>query len=364
MKSCQAAALAFILPLLFAGRAYTLDARQEHLEERAAKLFEEARSLELQGEASRALARYKGLISAYPRTSHAPVAQFQIARLYHANEEYIPAFKAYETLINTYHASDLFLEAIEGEFRVAEEALKRTLAKQRQPDKAPAIQLPDMATLRDMYRVIITQATQTEFAPRALYSLAVTYQMENDAPTAQEIFGRINDEYPLSILSDDAAFQLAFIEYQEGTRNGIHLGHLKKSRLLFEDFLVRFAGSDKVPEAKYLLSRIDLHEISSLQKAAEFYQRRGDTKAAALYRNRLLAVDPELLAQADAETSAESTEVRRAEPVTHTPEHGSASPTPDNVETSDPMAQVESQRNRHPPIVLQGGDGKVKVIEP
>lgn len=364
MRSSWIFAAALALLVIAHEQVVALNASQEHLEERAAKLFEEARSLEIQGQASKALARYRGLIEAYPRTSQAPMAQFQIARLFHSNEEYIPAFKAYEKLINTYHASDLFLEAVEGEFRVAEEALRRTLAKQRQPDKAPAITLPDMATLRDMYRVIITQATQTEFAPRSLYSLAVTYQMENDAVTAQELFGRINDEYPLSTLSDDAAFQLAFIEYQAGTREGVHLGHLKKSRILFEDFLLRFDGSDKVPEAKFLLGQIDLYEISSLQRAAEFYERRGDDKAAAIYRNRLLALDSSQFEAAENDNDNEVATVRRATPVTPDAIDAVNQPEAAAEISEDDVITTESATKKHPPIVMQGGDGTVKVVEP
>ncbi len=257
---------------------------QEHMEERAGEVYQEARDYELQGRASNALRRYKGLLKAFPDTSYAPRAQFQIARLYHSNKEYVSAFRAYEKVINNYPESDLFNETVAGEFAVAEEVFRRSVRKKRNPDLAPNLELPDTITLRDMFRVIMTQATQGEYAAQSLYYMAVTYQIEDDPDTAREVFERFNDEYPRSVLSDDAAFQIAYIEYQKGTSLGIDRGRLRQAKFYFEDFLIRFSGSDKVPEAKYLLSRIDGYNLGYYRRAAEYYQRQGHESAANIYR--------------------------------------------------------------------------------
>ncbi len=272
------------LLLIFSQHPAQAITSQEHLEEKAGEIYQEARDYELQGRASRAIRRYKGLVKTYPRTSYAPRAQFQIARLYHSNKEYVNAFRAYEKVVNNYPGSDLFNETVAGEFAVAEEVFRRSVRKERDPDLAPNLELPDTLTLRDMFRVIMTQATQGEYAAKSLYYMAVTYQIEDDPDTAREVFERFNDEYPRSVLSDDAAFQIGFIEYQKGLHEGVDRGNLRRAKFYFEDFLIRFSGSDKVPEAKFLLSRIDGYNLAYYRRAAEFYQRRGEESAANIYR--------------------------------------------------------------------------------
>lgn len=342
-RRARAGWAAILVVLLGTGGLHAFTS-QEHLDEKARGIFEDARALELQGQASRALRKYKGLVAAYPRTEPAAQAQFQIARLYHSNEEYENAFRAYESVINDYPGSALFLESVEGEFTVAAEVFRRMTRAERSPDRAPEIDLPDMLTLRDMFRVIITQGPRTEFAPQALYYLAVTYQKENDADTARQIFERFNDEYPRSTRSDDAAFQIAFIEFQKGTREGVHRGRLRQARLYFEDFLIRFSGSDKVPEAKFLLGRIERHELAYLRRAAAFYEKQGHAEAAKVYR----AESAKIVAKHSGEAAAEAE--LAGEPV--------------DDALADPAPAAPEPESPHPPIILRQRGEEPEVVQP
>ncbi len=280
-------ALAFSLTL----PALALDPARQG-DRKAQEIFDQGQRLELQGRLSSALAKYRLVLKHFRRSRIAPTAQFRIGYLYQSNKEYEKAFNAYQKVITDFRASDLFLPALRAEYELASDALRKTTYLKRNPRAQLPFELPEPEVIRNMLRVILTNAKHSEFAPKTCFLIAASYHQEGDLEAARNALGIILDDYASSDYVDDADFQIAYLDYLEGIEEGAHHVTLESAQLAFEYFIIQHPKSDKVPEARHLLRRIDRIRLRSLVKAAAYYREKGKPTSVAVYEaaaQRLLA---------------------------------------------------------------------------
>jgi TolA-binding protein len=258
-------------------------------EREAAEYFRAARSFEARGETAAARAKMERLVKLYPDTGAAAAAQFEVAKLYHAAGEYENAFMAYQAVVESYPASPRFNNVLQGQFEIASDSLARIEYRRRYPETTLPAGIPKPPVIREMLETLIANAKQSEFAPRARLLLAASYQAtEDEEDRAKEILAALIDAHPESEWADDAGFQIAYIDYKKGTAGGIRRGALVQARLGFEEFLLKFPGSDKAPVAKHLIEEIDRDELRYLYGTASYYEGRGKPDAAAIYYGEAL----------------------------------------------------------------------------
>jgi len=106
-------------------------------------------------------------------------------------------------------------------------------------------------------------------------------------------FNKFIERYPEHPLADDAAFQVAFIDYRISRAGNRERASQERARLAFEDFLARHPASAKVPVARHLLATLRDWETARLTETAKFYERRGDSDAAARSYRGALQNDPQ-----------------------------------------------------------------------
>lgn len=245
----------------------------------ATDLFSRARQNILEGRQEDAINKYREIVRNYSKSALAPQAQLQIAELYSRNREYREAFLACQQVIDKFPASELFSDALEIQFTIAERVAVEYRRRRVKGDKSTR-GLPDRETASLMFRAILANGLHTPKAPRAQYRLAVTLDEEGNSPEAIVEFNKFLRNYGDHPLADDAAFQTAFVEYRFSRANNRERGSQERARLGFEDFLVRYAASEKAPEARHLLSMLRGWEGEKYIEAADFYKKTGRTESA------------------------------------------------------------------------------------
>jgi outer membrane protein assembly factor BamD (BamD/ComL family) len=245
----------------------------------ATDLLQRAQRNVLEGKQEAAIAKLRVVARSYSKSPLAPQAQLLIAELFSRNREYTAAFEEAQLVINQFPASELFSEALEIQFlvseRVAEEYRRRRLRKER------SIQgLPDREVASQMFRVILANGPFSPVAPRAQYRLAVTLDEEGQTVESVQEFNRFIENYGEHPLADDAAFQAAFVHYRVARQNNQERGSQERARLGFEDFMIRYPRSEKLPEARHLLVVLQGWEGNRMVEAGRFYERTGKPEPA------------------------------------------------------------------------------------
>jgi outer membrane protein assembly factor BamD (BamD/ComL family) len=258
----------------------------------ATDLFQRAQRNILEGRQDQALRKLRIVAQQYAKSPKAPEAQLQIAELYAKNLEFKEGFMASQQLIDKFPASDLFSEAVELQFSIAERVAIEYRRRKIKGDKSTR-GLPDRETASLMFRAILANGLQTVSAPRAQYRLAVALDEEGGFIDSVREFNTFLENYPDHPLADDAAFQVAFIDYRFARQNNYERSARERARLAFEYFLSRFPGSEKVPEARYLLGALSGWEGDKLIEAGEFYEKTGKKEAAARSYREAMQSNPE-----------------------------------------------------------------------
>jgi outer membrane protein assembly factor BamD len=245
----------------------------------SAALYETARQQVMRGQPERAIEKFKAIVRLHPKSRFASRAQFQIAELYAQNREFSEGFNAAQKFIETYPESELFLEALNIQFAMAErvaEEYRRLRAKNDKSDK----NLPGRAYASEMFRVIANNGRQSEYAAKALYRLGTMLDEEKRPTEAIEAFQLLLKTHPNSALADDAAFQVGFVDYRQSREQNRERGSQERARLAFEDFVIRYPNSEKMAEGHHLLNVLRGWERDKLLQAARYYESSGQAEAA------------------------------------------------------------------------------------
>jgi outer membrane protein assembly factor BamD len=284
-----------------------------------AEWFRTAQKLVTQGEQGRAIERYKAIVRHHPKSPWAGRAQLEIAQLYARNREFYEAFAAAQKVVEHYPDSELYAAAIEIQFGVAERVAEEYRRRRLKNDKSER-DLPPRETASQMLRIILAHARYTQHAPRAQYRLAVSLDEEKQPAEAAQEFARFVEHYGEHDLADDAAFQAAFIDYRLSRDKNRERAAAERARLAFEEFLIRYPQSEKVPEARHLAGVLRRWESERLLVAARYYEKTNQPGPALRTYRGALHNDPELPEAAELREKIKSLEsLVGSDPAPHNP---------------------------------------------
>ncbi len=268
---------------------------QMEQERRAAELFAKAQRYALRGAPGNAVETLESLVRNYPRSRWAGAAQWEIAKLYGDNHQNADAFDACQLLID--HFPDYFEAALDMQFRLAKKVLVRYEDLQRHPDALKPKQLLKKETVSEMLRIIIRNGPHWERVAEAQYLLGVALEKEGKTEEARRQHESFAENHKGHELADDAAYQIAYIDYKAWKRmrgDAPQARERAETSLLY--FIAKFPDSSKAAQANGSLIEIRSAEMRELQRLAEFYDKQGKDKAAAIYYLTLVRRFPEAMA--------------------------------------------------------------------
>lgn len=297
-----AKALSFAVIVAVSFMALPHAAAREIENERAIRVRADARDLAHRGRTDDAIAKLERVARQFRRTDEGAGCQFDAARLRHLSSDWLAAFEAYQVLMNDFPGSRYNGEAIDAQYRIAEQVVKdlKADAEGRLPEEARR-KLPDKDTTEKMLLLLLANAGQHERAPEARFLLGVFRQRHGKPGDAIEAFEDIAEKHAGHPLADDAAFQVGMIHWKTmATTKDVR--PVTQARLVFQDFLLRYPASDRVAEARHRLALLRDRETGEMERIAAFYEKTGKSAAAAYYREQVAKLAATSVIPPDRET--------------------------------------------------------------
>ncbi len=254
----------------------------------AGALFGAALALDEAGSVDRALTAYKRAIKKYPFANEAAAAQFRVAELLEAQGKASRAFDAYQFLLQRYPDTPNFERAVAAQVTIANAYLGG------KPQVFLGVPIGNSAErAQEMYTAIVGNAPFSKFAPIAQFNLGLAYEKQTLPFEAIRAYQTVLDTYPKSDVCDDALYQIGFTYMRMGFADGSQdMASLQSARNTFEDFIIEYPDSEKLPQARENLDQLDGKQTTDILRIARFYEFSNDFKAAVIYYNDVIRRQP------------------------------------------------------------------------
>ena len=252
------------------------------------KQFEWAKGFLEAEDYKKAIAEFEKLIKHYPLSKLASEAQFYLGLCYENTVRYYKAFQNYQLVIDKYPYTERVEEIIEREYRIGN--LFYTGQKAKVFGMA-VLSAKDKAV--EIFSKVVENAPYGEYADVAQYKLGQCYIQMHDYINAALAFKEIIENYPNSPLVDDAKYQIAMCAASSSTGPEYNEEDTDKAIKEFRDFVKRYPDSHMEKEARHFIGKLQDQKAETAFGIARFYERRGNSKSAAIYYEEVLDDYPE-----------------------------------------------------------------------
>lgn len=243
-----------------------------------------AAQLESDGKASAAAKAYNKIAKDFPFTKSAATALFRAAQLLEQEGKKTRAFDTYQTLIERHPHSAEYATALERQFSIASDLRE---------NRGGFLGFGRLTTddLVAMFEKVIANGTRSIYAPKAYLAIAELYEQRKDIgdhDKAIETLQKVVDNYPESEEAKDAALRIGRgnLNVAENSRDA---SNLEKAREAFEQTGFLFPGETALAsESQQALQQIDEMDAEKSFRTAQFYEKKGQLRAAVIYYNETI----------------------------------------------------------------------------
>lgn len=269
--------------------------------EEARPIYQKALAYQREGKSRRALAAYKDVFGKYPASDFAAQALYNSGIIYYERQKWRKSFTAFQTIL-AYHADfPLFNELVGYQFRIA-------LAQAEGDGIRFLFVFPYKALNQavEYFEVIVGNAPYSDYAPLALMNVALIHQYKGQTIEAIDALDRLINNYPGSLLTDDAYLNLAetFSTLVQGPE--YDQGATREAISYFEDFLILYGDNESVQKAEEGLAEMeDVYARSKFVIGQYYFEHRRWYEAAEIFFNEAITTAPESDAANDARRQIE-----------------------------------------------------------
>src|SRR5437762_5518710 len=260
---------------------------EEEMSGNAQQLFDKAQEAEKQGNMGRAIKVYTHLLRKYPKDALAPGATYRAAQLLEFEGDYMKGANTYRWLVERYPSSPNFDEAIEGQFRIGEMYLSGK--------KIKLLGIPigtSMDRAVDIFAAVVRTAPYGKYTARAQFDIGLARQKQAANDAAIQAFQAVIDKFPNDAIAADAQYQIGYIWFEAARLGTNDQAATQNAKTAFEDFLARYAKSEKAPQARANLALLEQKATTDAFKIAKFYDKEKAYRAAAFYYNEVIREQP------------------------------------------------------------------------
>ena len=260
---------------------------EEEISGTAQELAAKAEEAAKEGNSRRAVKIYSRLLKRYRHDVLAPEASFRIGQIQEQRHDYLRAAGAYRYLIENYPQSPHFDEAIEGQFRIGEMFLA---GKKRKILGVAVSNMLDAAV--EIFASVVRSAPYGKYTARAQFDIGLCREKQGLGEAALTAYQAVIDKFPNEPVAADAQYQIGYLWYaaaREGTKDPTAV---TKATTGFQDFLFRYPHSEKAPQARENLARLQNKATNDSFGIAKFYDKRGNYRAAVIYYNDVIRQQP------------------------------------------------------------------------
>ncbi|MFV1995763.1 MAG: outer membrane protein assembly factor BamD, partial [Verrucomicrobiales bacterium] len=267
----------------------------ESQEGKAQALFQEAVAREKKGKPGKTVSAYNKIVEKYPLTASGARSQFKIGELLEAENKGSKAFDAYQKFIENYKGSSLFMVAVKRQYQIASASLDGD-----KQDRFLGMRVKvQPSRLIEMFTSIQANAPFSEYAPLSQYNIGKIREDQKQVTEAVLAYEKVVEDYPRHPKAAEAQYQIGSMLTNASIKGNNDQGHLQQTREAYEELLIQFPESQLASEAKTELTEIQAQEISKSYNIAEFYEKKRNYRAAAIYYEEV-ARHPDAKEYADA----------------------------------------------------------------
>jgi outer membrane protein assembly factor BamD len=266
----------------------TGDLTDIEIKKNAQEQYDLGERYEQSGDFKRAGASYRLVVRRFPRSDIAAKAQYQSGRMLEKEGQLQRAFYEYQILVERYPHSPDFEAALEAEYNIAKAFLDG-----RRVDVYGIPTLPSMAKAQEMFTKIVTNAPFSRIAPLAQYGIGQALEKSGSISATVNAYQQVVDRYPNSDVADDAMYQIGYVYFQASRNTGYDQTAAVRAQESYEDFLLRYPNSEKVPQAKDNLKALTSKKTENSYTIAKFYDKQKNYKAAYVYYNEVIQQQPD-----------------------------------------------------------------------
>jgi outer membrane assembly lipoprotein YfiO len=225
---------------------------------------------------------FKKLIQYFPKSVQAAEAQFYLGLCDEAEDNYYQAYLDYQKMIEMYPFSDRIQEAVEKEYKIAEEFMA---GKKR---KAMGVVLPVENPAIEIYRKVVDNSPYGPLAPSAQYKLGLVLKAAGSYFEAEDEFNKVITTYPDSEWVNAAKFQIASCKASVSKSPDYDQESTREAKTKFEEFVKEHPDAELSKEAVENLKGLEEKEAQSDFEIGHFYERQKIYESAKIYYNTVI----------------------------------------------------------------------------
>lgn len=246
-----------------------------------------ADAFESAGQSRQALGAYRALVRKFPDSPAAPKAQFKVAELLEREGDYNAAFDDYTTYLTKYPKGDQFAAAVAAQFQIAKLFLEGERTK-----LFGMKAFPSMVRAQEMFEAIIKNAPYSKEAPAAQFYVGQSLEKQGKLPEALDAYQTVLAKYAGDPVAADAQYQIGYAYLTRSRQGAYDPAMATRAREAFEDFIARYSSHEKVPQAKENIKVLAGGQTKGTIEIARFYDHQKNYKAAAIYYNEVIRIQP------------------------------------------------------------------------
>ena len=267
----------------------------------AERLYAEAEALARSGKIDDAISKLDVVVTQHTLSTVAPRARLLLGDLYERDGDYRQAFKEYQKLIERYHSSSLYEDALNRQLQMAMKAVNGEM----KTDVAWGLWKTDMeaSVVEEWLQSIAANAPYSDMAATALAALA-KFQLTrlNEPARARATYQTLVQRYPNSPMVPAAQLMVAQLWASESTRGNDNLVNLAKAQEAYEEFLLRFPNDRRAGLARQKVGEMRALLVEQELETGRYYLERAHlySAAAQCFRNvqAQASVNPEAAREA------------------------------------------------------------------
>ena len=258
------------------------------IKKNAEEQFKLAQRYEADGDYKRAGASYRLVVRRFPRADIAAEAQFQSGQMLEKLGKLQSAFNEYQALVQKYPRSNDFEAALQAQYNIGKAFLDG-----KRVDIYGVPTLPSMGKAEEMFKKIVTNAPYGRVAPLAQFGIGQALEKEGSITATVNAYQQVVDRYPNSDVAPNAMYQIGYVYFQASRATGYDETAAVRAQEAFEDFLLKYPNSEKVPQAQDNLKVLQSRKTDNSYNIARFYDKQKNYKAAYVYYNEVLQQQPD-----------------------------------------------------------------------
>lgn len=246
-----------------------------------------AQGLQAKKQYRSAIDAYRRVIARWPQSSATQDARYSLAECLSAIGYHYQAFKEYQQLIEKHPNTPHFDDVLQRQFEIG----NLFLAGERQ--KVWGIRwFPSFERTIEVFEKVVKNGPYSPVSAEAQFRIGLTYEKEDDYLAAVHAYEKVLERYPKSPLAEAAQFQIGYAYKKESQRSEYDQNAANQAIAAFDDFLLRYPSSEKVPLAQQYQMALKEEQAKGLFNIGKFYENSKEYKAALIYYNDVIEKNP------------------------------------------------------------------------